>query len=224
MKLISVETGRVVFLFPREETTPRGGLYVSYALEMFTDAYEFASYPDLTRPIEDIDTISQVFKGGRLFLDDRVINIKEFTIYTDGIVIASSSTSDAELIFAHAMEWSQQTLGLRPLIKAPKKRYLSVVVIELESQIEKLFRNFIELSDRTNELLEANYGVDHPAFLYSLSLSVEDRLLPQDLSISDFVLERRTEPAFEANRFFSQAPLPTHAHLEWLESFEKLIK
>ena len=38
--------------------------------------------------------------------------------------------------------------------------------------------------------------------------------------IASFFIQHRVNTRFEQNRFFSEAPLPTHLHIQYLEEFE----
>lgn len=181
--------------------------------------YQFGKLPDLNKIGTDQ---GRTFRDGRIFIGNKQVNIKEMSVYNDGIVLAASTTGEAQLAVDHILKWVQQNLGFREIQSEPQKRYSSTVVVEFDKPMDRLIKNLNAFTEIAIPLLKDTYGIDVKPQLYGIEIAVDPEDLPKSLILGDFRLQRRVNVPFSSERFLSHAPLPNEAHLHWLKAVERL--
>jgi hypothetical protein len=212
VKLISAETGQALQLIVMDEVRPlRGGFIMPDRIVEIQQRYHFAPFatpPDLTQPIK--------FQMGFIELDGSPIQITSLEIYNDGIIVNSRHTTDCDLVMDDFIVWALDQFNLRePETKIPRI-YLSRVVVQFESGLDL----FIVKADKMKQIVARAFGGRQELEITRLIIGP-----PAGTPIPyqhTWQIEPRIGQPHVANRYFSQAPLTTDAHVEMLNILENI--
>ncbi len=222
MKLVALETARVIFLSPLEEMRPFAGVPHKDFITAARDRYDFLEVPDLTKPLQELQAGPLFFREGKVNKGNEVVLIQEIAVYRDGIVIRAHHTDDCELILDDVLTWARTTFRLRELDSAPTKNYVSTVIVDFERDISSIIGPYRQLLGMLSERLKAYRKIDQPVAMNRISFAVDATRLSAGTIPTEFLIERRQNVPFEKNRFFCDAPLPTDVHLKLLADIEAL--
>ncbi len=221
MKLIGYELGRIIVLFPMEELRPNQGVPPHDLVEAVSKRYSFLKKPDIEKSFDQLNKEGFPFEFGSLKYKDETAVIKEFTIYNDGISISCFNTAYADSFLDDVLHWAKQTFGLRDLI-TKRKIYRSQIVIEFEKSLNHLVENFNELSRLIQVAYAQHTDQNQPLSLNRVDFRMDDTKVP-GFTPASFVLERRVGSPHDIERYISEAPLPSDAHLGLLQSLEEKL-
>jgi hypothetical protein len=159
------------------------------------------------------------FRHGRLVSDGRQIIVQQLTVFNDGVVVdTTTSTDDSDLFLTDLLQWAREVLPeAKPLGPA---FYLSNLEIHTRFALEKYVPTFRPFGDKIGALLNG-YGIEAPRYEVSAVTLFFDqigKLAPQP---GAFNLERRANVPYEKNIWFAQAPLRTADHINLLLDLEK---
>ena len=223
MKLVSSEDGGLTYLFPVDEMRPSSGVPIPDFVTKATERYEFVTPPSLERPWTEMRDGPLRFSGGVLKKGRARAVIKEFSLYTDGVAAFAHNTDDAERFIEDILNWGKKEFGLRDLVSAPRKLYVSTVIVDFEKEIDAIIQPMKDLQQLYAGYLAEHRNVVDDVRVTRLGFGVDPLKAFKDSEIPDFLIERRATHPFDDNRLISQAPLPTTVHLEFLQKLEKLI-
>ncbi|MEX5218991.1 MAG: hypothetical protein AB7G68_12735 [Nitrospiraceae bacterium] len=220
MKLIAPELGRVVVLFPGEDIRPLHGLHPPDVFTKIRARYGFQYTPDMTQSWEQVQKDGFKFQLGKFPFGDTSAPIREFAIYNDGVVATALSTEIAEAFLQDAFSWAKESLKLSELSRPARTIYVSNVIVELEGSIDDAIIGLEAVSQQLNDMLKSYYGVEAPVHLTSLTFQYDLMRVPQWQNMVPFSITRRVGHPFEHKRYFSEAPLKSLDHIEFLKTFE----
>jgi hypothetical protein len=191
--------------------------YFPELAQKLADEYGFIGVPKPEQFLS-VETGAE-FQHGRVMEGKRSVIIDKLTVFRDGVVIdTTSSTEDCDLILADLHRWAV-TAELNLEFAAPRV-YVSQVVIKLGVDYEKLSPVSAFVSDMIGSKLD-EYGVRSPKYALNSINWHFDQTGYSLLKPGPFTIERRAEVPFNDNLYFSQAPLKTQDHLEMIKSLEK---
>jgi hypothetical protein len=219
MKLVSVLGAKVVRLFP---VRAEEGRVVSAAAlaRAFEARYGFLQGPHTVQEYEMSNGV--VFQRG-MFGGKPVID--KFTIYNDGVVCdLSADSSIADSFIDDVIAWARDEQFLATQTSEVIRRaYLSNVDVQMDIDASTAFPGFDELCGRIAETIRS-YGQHAPDFKPTMfGFHGDVTTLPGKTGPPGFSLERREGESYEANRYFSKAPLTTADHVELLGELERLL-
>jgi hypothetical protein len=215
MELASIVLARAVAWVEPIELNPRAAAFYPDLVKALVARYNFQKFP---QKLEDFDESKGVTFGvGRL----GNTAIEQLVIYTYGILLDTRiSTQESKRLLEEAFEWGREDLGLvyKPdMIK--RWHYLSQVTFRstapmtgTNSAVAKLAAGVAKgVADTVGESLKYDLAI----------LSVDYDQLARKHPLGRFSIQRRDNTPFSENKYFSDAPLPTDAHLRLLEQFER---
>jgi hypothetical protein len=235
MKLLHTKLGRSIWIFDILDLNPKGKALLGELLSWIEDTYDFAVAPDSDNPVpntpapgvQQAQTPPPLAAGGFLFQrgrfqarEDIFVGINNLTIYDDGIVVDTTSSTDDADQFADALlksAASEFKLHYDPdMIR--KKLYLSELIFRSDMVLDSLNSRLAPFADSLPKTLATDlplrFGVG----------SVQFWSEPNDAGLHRVVkVEKQVGKASSEHRFYSDAPLQTRAHLGVLEEFEKLV-
>lgn len=214
MELVGIDDTKVIYL--HQVNRPIGQPYWPETIGKTIARYSFAKYPKL----EDLGNDFQAFGIGK-FKD---VQIQEIKIYNDGIIVSSRANSKILDDFIDDLfSWAEKEFGLVPIVTSkPEKYYESSLVVKSKTDLTKVMGLNAEVCNNLNKRLESKY-VATPFYPSGLVLNCD----PHEQGGGKrkpfrFLLERRIGFPFSDNVFFSQAPLMTDDHLDFLANLERL--
>lgn len=185
------------------------------AVKSVMEAFVFAvGPPGLPGPTE-----GYVFKQGGVSLTGGRTEVREFTVFNDGLTLEiMSSTSDLEEALLQFLEMMWK-LGFEKPVTEPRIVLQSMITCEMTSDVETLIPSF----DPIASAIEKATGADAPHRLKSIEYTVDPKIVPP-LGSKVFRLDRRANEPYSANRWFSFANATTADHVRILELIERNAK
>jgi hypothetical protein len=214
MEIVSLESGRTTWLFPVEEILPLGGADGPNIVAAIAGRYRF-THPPANPTREDIEKNGLKFLGGQMTRDGGIANIIEFTVFNDGLVSVSTSTERAEAFLQDIYEFLVSEYAFRKISSNVKKVNLSTVVIDFESSLNGLIRDY--KTDLIARHLNSIDGSDYPVELARMDFVLNKDPEFRPPNVPRFTIEKRANTAFSQHRYYSSAPIQTAKHLEILE-------
>jgi len=218
MQLLNVINARVTWLFEWADLNPRGKSLYPDLIDWLKDNYHFSTVPASATDLDD--TKGLAFRGGDFQAREEIFVDTELTIYNDGLVANTrSSTRDTEAFLDDVLKTAARDFSLNyepNMIR--NKVVLSELVVRLEHPIKGIappgMAGFAEkLTNLSGSATPYEFG--GVSFIGDFSAS--------SLKLASFMIERRLNAPFKENRFFSKAPFHTDDHLVMLTEFENLI-
>jgi hypothetical protein len=214
MELINIESSRVIYL--TQVHRPGGQLYLPEAFEKVKQRYAFTIVPQIDEPAKD----------GWGFLIGKYDNaqIQEMRIYSDGIIVTSSSNMDIlDRFLIDLLKWSETELGLITTgLAKPEKHYESCLIVRADTDLSKVYNPNEKLSKIFSEYLDVNVVGRPPYQLTGLVAECDPETNKNQRRPHRFSIERRVGMPFKSNVYYSWAPLTTNAHLALLQQMESL--
>ena len=220
MKIIGHELGRIIVFFPMEEVRPEKGVILDDLIEGVKNRYKFIKAPDLNRSLTDLDNQGYVFEAGSFSWGSEQIAVREFVVYPDGISVSCLETDHAEAFFEDVMMWSKEKYGFREFVREPRKIYRSFLVLEFDNSINNIIKKFSDMSQLIQLFYSLYTGQNEVIALNRIDLRVDNTKIA-GLAPLSFVLERKVGAPHETERYVSEAPFPSQAHIELLQKIEE---
>jgi hypothetical protein len=223
MKVVAYDTARVTVLFPFEEVAPMAGASARAVVDAVANRYSFAKLPDFGLPKTEIDKSGIRFETGVLETNAGPINIIDFTVFGDGVVIGAKTTEDGELFWSDAFNWLRAEHGFRNFNTPPDLRFLSQIVVEFERPLAKLMANYAEISSSVSKVISKIYDEEIPMGFARFDLEFDKIGSKSSLVVPKFIIERRVLIPFERERYICGAPMRTLDHIAILEEIERSL-
>jgi len=234
MKLIHVKQARCVWLIDLQDLNPKGKDVIGDIVPWLKEAYNFAVAPDLdkilssgTKPPTAQDPATALPSAGLAFQrgsfqvrEDSFVEITSFTIYNDGVVVdTTSSTQDGDLFLSDVLQSAAKEFGLTyesELIR--RKMYLSTLVVRSDVSLSAAHQGLAAWAEKIAPLV----GNGSPPFKFAgLAFWTE----PNDGGVHrSFSFLPQAGKSFSERRFFSEAPLRTEDHYRLLEELEQVLQ
>lgn len=212
MKLLSVALARALWFFDPNELNPGGKDFFVHLFPALLENYKFKTYP---KPGEDFSQ-GMKFTNGEFVKEDGTVLALNISIFSDGIAADTfSSTKDSEDFLKSALS-QLPDLGFsydQDMIR--RKTYLSHLNVKCARPLHLLNPGLIEFAHRLSTAAGGT-GFDVAAI----------ELWPDQTHTTkpgNFSFQRKLGEPLNSDRYWSQAALPTHKHVELLEQFEMLL-
>jgi len=211
VKLLTIEENRIIYLFRMRRES--GQLYLPDVFKEIKERYFFMSAP---QSVEEVAGDVQTFRIGK-FQDG---GITELSLYPDGLVVTSQSTTEhLESFISDIIEWVQDTFELRIVDELPQSRtHKSTLVVKFSSDPFELGPRIGRVAEHLAGKLKASFPLVREARVFGLSMEV-----PISTKAGDTVrlrLERRAGSDPMQLIFYSEAPLSVSDHVEILSEIE----
>jgi hypothetical protein len=231
MKIIQVRLARSIWLFDLGDLNPRGKDISEDLIDWIKDNYDFKIAPDPRVIAGGVSAAPAVpgnqapsgieFQRGHFQAREEIfIEINKLTLYNDGIVIdTSSSTADSDRFAQDLLQSAARDFALAFDDETVRKRlYLSELIVRSELSFDLINPRLAAFSRRIEESM---IEVPKPQFqIGGLSFWSE----PNDAGQHRvFALERQLGKAVEDRRYFSRAPLTTDEHFKLLKELEQIL-
>ncbi|WP_338688968.1 hypothetical protein V5279_25200 [Bradyrhizobium sp. 26S5] len=221
MKIITYESGRVTWLFPVEEFAPLGGILAQQLVIAIKERYNFERIPS-SLVAEAVSKNGLKFESGIFQHDGQLINIVEFTAFSDGFVAVTNLTERSEAFLADLVTWLQETFKFRPISTPIQRINLSTLAVEFDAPLSAALKPNLGLEGLVAGEFKKISGSDVKVVLGRMDFLVErpmsERALP--IILPRLVLDLRAGTVPEQQRYYSSAPLTTFDHIAALGAIE----
>lgn len=219
MEIVSLDTGRVTWLFPTEEFVPLGGADGVAIIRQVAERYQFRNFPENPNR-EELDKSGLKFSGGVFEFRDRRAAVTEFVLYNDGIVAVSNTTEHSAAFLDDVFDFVIREFQFRLPISPIKKVYVSTVTIEFGHSVANILANQAALTSLIGSYLNAPLGTSHGVAVTRLDFSLDDSTVTSNAR-PKLILESRAAVPLSRRRYYSNAALHTKDHLELLGKLEE---
>jgi hypothetical protein len=228
MKLIQTKLARSIWLFDIRDMNPKGKDIIGDLVSWIKESYDFAVAPDSNNPLPNATPppttaapkaevpLGLTFQRGSFQAEEEIyVAINNLTIYDDGIVIDSaSSTEDGDKFGIDLLKSAAQEFALTFDADTVRKRlYLSELVVRSDI-------NLTSLSPILPTFLEKISSAAVPFAVGGISFWTDADAASRHKT---FRFERQAGRALDENRYFSDAQMETKAHFIALQEFERLV-
>ncbi|QNI31068.1 hypothetical protein H7849_18450 [Alloacidobacterium dinghuense] len=215
MEITAILKARALARVELDELNLGGRVRFLDCVAPLVERYQFAVFPQ--KP-EDFDFTKNgvKFESGKangLLIDSLVIY--DQAIYVDTL----SSTDDSQKILLEMMEWGRDALRLsyRPGMFR-KWGYISDITFQTDFPLLASFSSPLQrLGEKTSEVMGDLFDGLH---YQPMSLTIGHDPNVRKNGIAGLVIQHRVGTLFSENKYFSEAPLPTHFHIRFLQEFE----
>lgn len=228
MKIKNVKLARSIWLFDLQDLNPTGKDVAEELFEWIKSAYDFSVAPDLSALLAAAKSNqAQALSAGAVFerghfqtRADVFIEISKLTVYNDGIVIDTpSSTTDGDRFAQDLLESATREFSLSYDEETVRRRmYLSELIVRSEASLDLVNPRLVAFAKRVSEAFS---DTPQPEFhVGSLQFWSE----PNDVGKhKQFTLERQAGKTSAEGRYFSQAPFQTEQHFKLLQDLEQIM-
>jgi hypothetical protein len=223
MRLVALEIGRASLLFPLEEISPLIPVDGRQIVEGIASRYNFRGFPPPNISRDESAKSGIKFENGLFTVDGKLITIADFTAYSDGIVVSSTTTEGASAFIDDLLPYLRETFGFREFISKVQRTFISQVVVEFDRPLSGLLATYDKIAALISAQTGPTYGLSAQMGFARLDFEFDKASNHLRYIIPRFFIERRPGVPFSQERYFSSAPMHTRGHLGLLEQIEKMV-
>jgi hypothetical protein len=219
MRLLSVGEAKSIWLFDINELNPAGKQLFPEALIWLGEKYSFQTFP---KTIAGTENSGFHFKQGQFQTEEGHSYPANFSIHGDGLVVETwASTEIGDRFLAEILRLASARYGLEFKFESvAKKLYISELTVQFDDDLSKFNEQFTGFCEQLDAIM-----VRHRLPKYELT----GMIFSPDTSDTSykppgFMLERKNNAPFQANKYWSKSPFTTSDHLKALEAYEDLLK
>jgi hypothetical protein len=199
-----------------DDIRPVKGLSIHDIVTAIQGKFGFAAFPTAL-PAKDQGL---TFREGVFRDKGKLIPIKVFDLFNDGIHIAvDSSTDDADIVFSELRRIFVE-LGGKEVNTVLLHYHVSTIVCDFDESINWLISDFLHLTSVISSHLE----IDAKVGVTGINFAADPSTLPTrigKINPTHFSLEPRTDYKFEEKRYYSVANMTTSKHIELLTYLDR---
>jgi hypothetical protein len=223
MKLIGYLQGFSAMREKIEEYLPITGITHRDQIELVRARYQFQAFPQLAPGTPPPPIL--FFVGGKFPSDNTPFAINQLQMKEDGDVVVATTTEQADAVLEDLVHLLDENLGYRLASSNNTISHLSNLVVEFDDALENYVGKLSEIARAINDTRTGRpaFNIKRIAFGQGgITEAAADLLVA--VEIADFLIERRANTPYEANRYFCSAPLSTTEHLQLLERIEAIVR
>lgn len=223
MRLIAIDAGRTTWLFPFEEIAPLEPMVGGQLTAALVARYSFKGFPAENTPREELSKNGAKFENGQFLYLDRLVPIGELAVFSDGVVVNSSSTEAASAFIEDLLDYVRSQFRFREFTSRPRKIVASQLIVEFDTPLATLMPTFSKIQGLIAKETGEVYGASNPMDFFRLDFQLDKEKSHLEYALPRFTIERRAGVSFSQERYYCSALLDTQRHLFILEEMEKMI-
>lgn len=194
--------------------------YFPDTIQALKEKYNFAFAPTTIQEVFPADpNQGNVFRTGKFVHDGRTIVIDPLHLYHLGAAASTaSSTDDSDLFLDDLMAWASSTFNVA-FKEHGKRAYTSQLEFHLDRPLPEYFPHLRSIGASVPRYLPDVWAIKPPYEISAITFAA-DPAATHPSALGNFRIERRQNVAFDANLYFSEAPLRTKDHIALIEAFE----
>lgn len=219
MEVQAVTKARALAMLELDSLTNGGRLRLADCIAPLVAKYDFQKFP--SKP-EDFDLQDKGvrFESG---IADGIL-IDSLVIYDGAILLDTlASTDESKRIILNLLEWARDEFGASfdPLL-IRRWGHISDLVFRSEIPLLNMLSSPLQnLARKTSAFTEKLFDglVYEPA-----DVRIGHDPSVRKFAIASLIIQHRANTNFKENIFYSEAPLPTHLHVQFLKELEDDVK
>jgi|HubBroStandDraft_6_1064221.scaffolds.fasta_scaffold314734_2 hypothetical protein len=219
MRVLNVVTAASTWLFDIADLNPKGKSVFPEILEWIKDTYSFKEAPETAANLDENKGLT--FKGGAFQAREEVFVDVQLTIFNDGVVArSSSSTEDTDRFLENVISSAvtEYSLTFDPSM-VRRRIYLSELNVRLDKPLVSINPKLTAFADKLSAMC-SNTAPTHFE-LGGISFWTDSTFAVT--KTSPFLIERKANAPFNENRFYTKAPLQTEQHIVILAELEAIL-
>jgi hypothetical protein len=214
MDLVYIESSKVIYL--NAVYRPQGQVYMPELLTELIGRYNFLKFP----------TPDQILKREIAFNIGKFqdIQIQDFNIYIDGIIVSSASDTDKLMAFINdVFSWARDKFGVIPtVVDKPETYFESTLIVKSDCDLANAVTPKGDISGMVGRAFNKANSMEADFIPTGIIVDMDAHGFGGRRRPMHFTIERKLGVPFEDNVFYCRAPVPTKAHLELLRAVEDL--
>ena len=218
MQQAAVILARCLAFVETYDLSPVGRVFFPDVVRELAARYEFQKFP------KDFSEYDE--NKGIEFLEGKRGNdvIWRLTIYNTGILLDTrANTKLSQEIIEEALIWGKEKFGLtyKPGMIS-RFAYVSQLTFYSDVTLDALNPALKKLAERVTSAVSEIHReqIDYQ----TTALMIQHDLLKRKNALAAFTITPRIETPLSEHKYFSEAPLPTDLHWEFLEEFEAALR
>lgn len=215
MKLAAVTKARALGIIGINELILGGKVRLADCIGPIVERYGFLVFPKEPKDM-DLSEKGAKFESGKA----NGVTIESLVVYDGALLVDTlSNTSDSRRILIEMLEWGRDTLGLTYTEGMIKQwGYISDIVFTTDFPLLSSMSSPVQkLALKTSRFTEDLWnGLKYEPNMVSVG---HDPGLRKN-AVASFFIQHRVNTTFAENKYYSEAPLPTDLHIQFLEEFE----
>lgn len=215
MEITSVLKARAILFIELDELNREGKIRLADCVQPLVEKYGFLGFPTKFEDfdLDDKGTIFQSGKAGDVLIDT-------LKIYNGAIVMDTlTTTQNSESLALELLRWGKDHFGLTfspDLIR--RVGYISHILFRTDFPLLAVSSSPAQrLAEKTSKVTERLFSglkyVNH-----SVSIGHDPQVRKN--TVASFIIQHRANTLYEENKYYSEAPLPTDLHIQYLQEFE----
>jgi hypothetical protein len=215
MKLAAVTKARALGIIGIDELNLGGKVRFADCIGPIVERYGFLVFPKEPKDF-DLSDKGARFESGKA----DGVTIDSLVVYDGALLVDTlSNTSDSRRILIEMLEWGRDTLGLTYVDGMIKQwGYISDIIFFTDFPLLSSMSSPVQkLAQKTSRFTEDLWnGLKYEPNNLSISHDPGAR----KNAVASFFIQHRVNTTFAENKYYSEAPLPTDLHIQFLEEFE----
>ena len=222
MKVFSVVAARSTWLFDLADLNPKGKSLFPEIIEWLKDTYNFKETPDPAMLPTAENRNGLPFKRGEYQAREEVFVDVEVTLFNDGLVAnSSSSTEDTDKFLENLTSTAATEFSLTFDPQIVRRRlYMSELNVRLDNPLSNLNPRLTQFAEKLSSMTRSVITSDFEIAGFSLMSDVTNAVY----KVPGFAIERKLNAPFNENRFYTKAPLQTEEHISMLKELEAILR
>jgi len=217
MNVVAQDGGLASIILIADETKPEKGVNLPRLLSAVHERYSFVKAPNIQEAREHGAKFQNgVFRSGK-----REIAIGELGLFNDAFTVATTDTSDSELVLDDCFAWLKKDFAYRDQSRPYIRTYQSDLICKFDNDPGGAFANlkgFFEFLQK-NMIPEASRA-KKPVEFSGIAFGAD----PSGAGASpEFTLFRRVSVPWHLGLWFSKAHLTTANHIKALAMIDELL-
>jgi hypothetical protein len=218
MQQAAVILARAIGFVEIFDLIPTGSIFYPDFVKEVVARYNFQKFP---QEFKDFDEQKGVeFLQGKS--GDNVI--EKAIVYNNGILFETrSNTKISQALIEDALVWAKSKFGLAYESGTIKRfAYVSQLTFYSDVTLDALNPALKRLAQRVTSAVSEIHKeqIDYQATV----ILIQHDLLKRKNALAGFTIAPRIETPLSDHKYFSEAPLPTDLHWEFLEEFEAALR
>jgi hypothetical protein len=218
MEKLAVLMARALIFIEISELNQTGKLYVPAIVSAITKRYGFVRFPEKTEQFD----IEKGIEFGEGTISG--VGVERLAIFGGTILIETQVSTDvSKTLLLDFLSWLRDEHGAT-FKESQIRRWVFISQLLFKTDFPLLAEfsaPLSKLAERTSAAVSEMFGEELK--YHSLAINIGHDPTIRKHAIAGFQIQHRGNIAFEENRYYSEAPLPTDLHLELLEQFEREV-
>jgi hypothetical protein len=217
MKIITHFNAVTMIQAPWDEVRPVTGGAFGATTQLIKERYQFQLTGQSTVS-QQIGLMTPAFQAGQFKVGDKIIPVNQLEFQPSSVVISCATTEQTNKFADDVFAFLHDALEYKIPPKERKRHHTTVIIVDFGPSFISLFGKFNEVARALNTKIKDGQALT-PFGVRFNAINSENQMIPD----RQYLLERRALTPPGEHWIYSQAPLDTDTHLEFLSAIDSLV-